>query len=184
VAISAGYLLDTNIISILVRPQSQKYPAVRSHLARVADELIMLPVIAIAEIEFGMAKVEISDESQKATLRKFFADYPLHLGIDDNTIEPYSLVRAELWKLYATPKKRGHKEKVPEDLFDRVTGRELGIDERDILIASVAIQYNLILATADRNQGMLSIERAAVGLEAKGRPIRLQVADWSIPFEE
>lgn len=179
--ISSGYLLDTNLISILVRPQSQKHPAVMSHLTGVANELIMLPVIAIAEIEFGMAKAETPDESQKAALRRFFADYPLHLGIDDNTIEPYSLVRAELWRLYATPKKRGHKQKIPEDLFDPVTGRELGIDERDLLIASVAIQYNLILATADRNQGMLRIERAATSLEAKGKPVRLRVADWSIP---
>lgn len=179
--ISSGYLLDTNIISILVRPTAQKYSIVKSRLARIADELVMLPVIAIAEIEFGMAKSEIPDESQKSALRRFFSDYPLHLGIDDNTIEPYSLVRAELWRLYATPKKRGHKEKIPEDLLDRVTGRELGIDERDLLIASIAIQYNLILATADRNQGMLSIERAATNLEAKGEPICLRVEDWSIP---
>lgn len=179
--ISTGYLLDTNIISILVRPQSQKYSVVKSHFSRVANELVMLPVIAIAEIEFGMAKVDTPDESQKATLRRFFSDYPLHLGIDDNTIEPYSLVRAELWKLYATPKKRSHKERTPEDLFDRVTGRQLGIDERDVLIASVAIQYNLILATADRNQGMLSIERAAASLEEKDKPVCLRVADWSIP---
>jgi predicted nucleic acid-binding protein len=181
VGISSGYLLDTNIISILVRPQAPKYSVVKSHLTRAADNLVMLPVVAIAEIEFGMAKSETPDESQKAALRRFFSDYPLHLGVDDNTIEPYSLVRAALWRLYATPKKRGHKEKIPEDLFDRITGRELGIDERDLLIASVAIQYNLVLATADRNQGMLSIERAATSLEAKGKPVRFRVADWSIP---
>ena len=179
--LSNGYLLDTNIISILVRPQSQKYAIVKAHLARISNETVMLPVIAIAEIEFGMAKAETPDESQKTALRRFFSDYPLHLGIDDNTIEPYSLVRAELWRLLATRKKRGHKEKIPEDLFDRVTGRELGIDERDLLIAGVAIQYNLRLATVDRNQGMLSIERAAASLEAQGKPVCLRVADWSIP---
>jgi predicted nucleic acid-binding protein len=163
-----------------MRPQAQKFSIVSSNLAKIASELVMLPVIAIAEIEFGMAKAENPDELQKASLRRFFSDYPLHLGIDDNTIEPYSLVRAELWKLYATPKKRGHKEKIPEDLFDSVTGRQLGIDERDLLIASVAIQYNLTLATTDRNQGMLNIERAATSLEVRGKPVKLRVADWSI----
>jgi hypothetical protein len=82
--------------------------------------------------------------------------------------------------LYATPKPRGHKETLPEQLFDRVTGRDLGIDERDLLIVSVAVQYNLILATADRNQGMRSIEQAAKSLEAKGKPVHLQVAEWAV----
>jgi predicted nucleic acid-binding protein len=139
----------------------------------------MLPVLAIAEIEFGMAKAENPDVEQRAAMRKFFSDYPLHLGIDDNTVEPYSLLRAELWRLYATKKGRSHKETLPEHLFDRITGRELGIDERDLLIVSVAVQYNLIFATADRNHGMLSIERAAGNLEAAGKPVCLRVADWS-----
>jgi hypothetical protein len=48
------------------------------------------------------------------------------------------------------------------------------------MIASVAIQYNLILATADRNAGMVRIEDAAAALEGRGEPVHLVVEDWSI----
>jgi predicted nucleic acid-binding protein len=141
----------------------------------------MLPVIAIAEIEFGIAKAEpaLSDEL-KNVLKKIFESYPLHLGIDDNTVEPYALVRAELWKKHATKAKTGrHKEKLPEDLFHKVTGKQLGMDERDLLIASTAIQYGLVLVTADDK--MQPIIDAAQDLEKNGKNIHLEHADWTLP---
>jgi predicted nucleic acid-binding protein len=60
----------------------------------------------------------------------------------------------------------------------RESGKLLGIDERDLLIASVAVQYNLILATCDKNQGMRNIEEAAAELERSGSPIRLRTGYW------
>ena len=75
---------------------------------------MFLPVIAIAEIEFGMMLSTVSNEEQKRNLRNFFTQYPLHLPIDDNTIEPYALIRAQLWREYGTRKKRRYKERVPE----------------------------------------------------------------------
>jgi predicted nucleic acid-binding protein len=175
-----GYLLDTNIISILARPNDSRHTVITAHLQAALPGPIMLPVIAIAEIEFGMAKANGFDEHQRAALRSFFARYPLHLGIDDNTIEPYSLIRAQLWRQHGTLGKRGrgHKEKRPEELFDRVTGKELGIDERDLFIASVAAQYGLILATNDQNPGMKQIEEAARKLEEGGKPVRLRIDYW------
>ena len=172
-----SYLLDTNIISYLARPKSAQYNNVKRHLSELdSDERVMLPVIAIAEIEFGIAKAEtrLSDEL-KDVLRKFFESYPLHLGIDDNTVEPYSLVRAELWRRYGGKKKR-----VPEELFEKVTGKQLGIDERDLLIASVAIQYGLVLVTADKK--MKPIIDAARELEMQGEDVYLRWADWTLPI--
>ena len=58
------------------------------------------------------------------------------------------------------------------------TGKELGIDERDLLIASVAAQYNLVLATIDQNEGMKRIEAAAASLAAKGSRIALRISYW------
>jgi len=180
---SRGYLLDTNIISYLARPESPQYNNVKRYLSKLGrDERVMLPVIAIAEIEFGIAKAgrKLSDELRDV-LRKFFESYPLHLGIDDNTVEPYSLIRAELWKKHATKTKgKRHKEKIPEDLFEKVTGKELGIDERDLLIASVAIQYGLVLVTADRK--MKPIIDAARELEMQGEDVYLRWADWTLPI--
>lgn len=178
-----GYLLDNNIISILARPSDPRHPTVAARLAAVGDSPVLLPVVAIAEIEFGMAKAEHPDQKQQAEMRAFFANFPHALSFDHHTVEPYSLVRAELWRRHATPRKRGHKEKLPEELTDRTAGKELGIDERDLMIASVAIQYNLILATADRNSGMVRIEEAAAALEERGEPVHLVVEDWSLSME-
>jgi len=174
-----GYLLDNNVISVLARPSDPRHASIEAHLKALAGAPVMLPVIAIAEIEFGMAKAKNPDPVQQTQFRAFFSQYPLHLGIDDNTIEPYAQLRAEIWRLYATPRQRGHKERLPEQLKERTTGKELGIDERDLLIASVAAQYNLVLATMDQNEGMKHIETAATSLAAKGSPISLRISYWN-----
>jgi predicted nucleic acid-binding protein len=174
-----GYLLDNNVISVLARPTDPRYSIASAHLDRIGESPIFVPVIAIAEIEFGMLKAEAPDLEQQASLRQYLASFSTPLAVDRNTIEPYALIRAELWREHGTRKARGHKEKLPEELLDRVTGKELGIDERDLLIASVAVQYNLILATMDRNSGMLAIEAAAQRVANAGKPFNLRVEDWS-----
>jgi predicted nucleic acid-binding protein len=173
-----GYLLDNNIISILARPSDSRYPGISADFQAIRPGSVFLPVIAIAEIEFGMRLSSSSNEEQKKDLRDFFTQYPLHLPIDDNTIEPYAMLRAQLWRDHGTRKRRGYKEKVPEDLAERVSGKSLVIDERDLLIASIAVQYNLILATNDQNIGMKRIEEAVRKLEAAGAPVHLRIEYW------
>jgi predicted nucleic acid-binding protein len=176
---TTGYLLDTNIILILFKPKDPRHTGVFSNFQAAKQGPIFLPVIAIAEIEFGIARYAGASETEKQMVRTFFADYPYHLPVDDNTVEPYALIRAQLWREYGTTKSRGgSKEKVPEELADRVSGKSLGIDERDLLIASVAVQYNLVLATNDQNSGMKRIEEATQKLEAEGKPVHLQIAYW------
>ena len=176
-----GYLLDNNIISILARPRDPRYAAIEALFRAVSQGPIFLPVIALAEIEFGMALSASANEEQKQALRGFFAQYPHHLPVDDNTIEPYALLRAQLWRDHGTKKTRGYWEKVPEDLAERVSGKSLGIDERDLFIASIAVQYNLILATNDQNQGMRRIAEAARRLEAVGESVHLRIDYWPKP---
>lgn len=171
-----GYLLDTNVISVLANPRNPRRPEFEQKVQ--AMEHVWLPVVAIAEIEFGMAKAEKVDEAQRNEVRAFFQRYPQHLGFHDNTVEPYALLRAQLWKTHATKEKRGHKERVPEDLFDRVSGKQLGVDERDLLIASVAAENGLILATGDKNSGMTRIEEAARKLQEEGKPVNLRIDFW------
>jgi predicted nucleic acid-binding protein len=172
------YLLDNNIISILARPSDSRYLEISANFQSIRPGSIFLPVIAIAEIEFGMMRSSASNEEQKKGLRDFFTQYPLHLPIDDNTIEPYAMIRAQLWRDHGTRKRRRYKEKVPEDLVERVSGKSLGIDERDLLIVSTAVQYNLILATNDQNIGMKRIEEAARKLGAAGAPVHLRIEYW------
>jgi predicted nucleic acid-binding protein len=173
-------LLDNNIISILAQPSNPRHAPMKKRFEELGDAPVFLPVIAIAEIEFGMVKTKTPDATQQAAVRQFFVDYPLHLGIDDNTVEPYALIRTQIWRDHATPKGVGgaHKEKQPEDLTERVTGRALGIDERDLLIASTAAQYGLVLITNDSNEGMKRIENAAQKLELDGKPVHLRIELW------
>ncbi|MBN1509766.1 MAG: type II toxin-antitoxin system VapC family toxin [Sedimentisphaerales bacterium] len=173
-----GYLLDNNVISILMRPKDPRYPRVKARFDGLGASPVYLPVIAIAEIEYGMAKAESPDERQRDAVRRFFEEYPIHLGVDDNTVEPYALIRSQLWKDCATKLGGKHKEKLPEELIHRESGKLLGIDERDLLIASVAAQYNLVLATCDRNQGMTAIEAAAIGLQRTGHAVQLRISYW------
>ena len=173
-----GYLLDNNIISLLARPSDPRYPEISANFQAIHQGPVFLPVIAIAEIEFGMMLSSASNEEQKRALRYFFAQYPHHLPIDDNTIEPYAMIRAQLWREHGTRKRRRYKEKVLEALVERVSGKSLGIDERDLLIASIAAQYNLILATNDQNVGMRRIEEAAQRLETAGEPVHLHIEYW------
>ena len=177
---TSGYLLDNNIISILAQPGNTRHAPMKQRFEGLGDAPVFLPVIAIAEIEFGMVKTTIPDATQQAAVRQFFIDYPLHLGIDDNTVEPYALIRSQIWHDHATPRGTGgaHKEKQPEDLTERVSGKSLGIDERDLLIAATAAQYGLVLVTNDSNEGMKKIERAAQKLELEGKPVQLRIELW------
>ena len=178
---TSGYLLDNNVISILAQPSNPRHAPMKQRFEALGDAPVFLPVIAIAEIEFGMVKTKAPDAAQQAAVRQFFTDYPFHLHIDDNTVEPYALIRAQIWRDHATPKGTSgsaHKEKQPEDLTERVSGKSLGIDERDLLIASTAAQYGLVLITNDSNEGMKRIEKAAQTLEIGGKPVRLRVELW------
>lgn len=175
-----GYLLDTNVISALADKTRPDHIPTSQRLAAIGDSPVLLPVMAIAEISFGMAKAANVAPQKRIELLAFFAQYP-HLPVDDGTVGPYSLIRAEIWRLFATPEKRGHKEKRPEDLLDKVTGKELGIDEPDILIASVALEHNLILVTHDDKEGMRRIKEASERVFQRGEfPVQLRTENWSI----
>ena len=58
-----GYLLDTNVISVLARPNDPRWPAFEQEVK--VFERVTSPVITIAEIQFGMAKADNVDEAQR-----------------------------------------------------------------------------------------------------------------------
>jgi predicted nucleic acid-binding protein len=121
-------------------------------------------------------------EPQQQRVRAFFRRYQI-LPFDHHTIPLYSLLRAKLWHMCGSPKGsgRGHVQKLPEELCDPVSGLQLGIDERDLQIVSIALQHGLVFATLDRNDGMKRIEAAAAELERDGALPHLEVEDWTPP---
>jgi len=175
------YLLDTNVISDVSAARGKDDSPCVARLKSAAEKgaRILLPVVSIAEIEFGLQLGGKPDSEQAQAIRCFFKEY-IHIPFGDDTVEPYALIRARLFQNHGTPKgtRKSRREKRPEELKDRVSGRELGIDERDLLIASAAVQFNCVLVTDDTNEGMRHIREAADTLLAEGKPTRLRVENW------
>lgn len=174
-----GYLLDSCIISLLFNEKDPQHAAVKARLAAIAAKggPVLLPVMAVAEIRFGMELAGAASAKQLADLEAFFEKYPSH-PFDDGAVESYALIRARLLRTYGSKKTRGFKEKHLHQLCDPATRASLEIFERDLMIVSVAIEHNLILATRDQAHGMQAICAAAALLEAEGKPTRLRVEYW------
>ena len=174
-----AYLLDTNIICALADANRETHEAAVKRLERARD-FVLLPSPAVGEIEFGMTKAPNLRPDKRSVLRNFIADFA-QLPFDEHCVLPYAAVRAEIWKTHGTPKSRPgtHKERRPEELIDKVTGAELGIDEPDLVIASIALAQNLVLVTDDRNAGMARVKQAADAVFQKGLfPIQLRIENW------
>jgi len=174
-----AYLLDTNIICALADATRTTHESAVRRLERARD-FVLLPSPAVGQIEFGMAKAPNLKPDKRQTLRNFMADFT-QLPFDEHCVQPYAFVRAELWLAYGTPKTRpgSHKERHPEELLDKVTGAELGIDEPDLMIASIAMAQNLVLVTDDRNAGMARVKQAADAVFEKGIfPVQLRIENW------
>jgi tRNA(fMet)-specific endonuclease VapC len=113
-------------------------------------------------------KINVESQNQ---VRREMSKCPLILDIDKHTIDPYSDLRAELFKNYSPRKRRGRLTvKWLEDLVERTSAKELGIQENDIWIAAQAIQYNLVLVTEDH------MSRLAEVSSSLSNP--LQIAKW------
>jgi predicted nucleic acid-binding protein len=179
---SDAYLLDTNVICALADANHSSHVSVRLRFQQVDPQFVLLPTMAVAEIEFGMARAANVKPEKRDELRRFISRFE-QLPFDENCVPPYSIVRAELWRMHGTTRQRGkrfvYEEKQPEQLCEKVTGTELGIDEPDLIIASVAMAQNLVLVTNDKAAGMSRVKEAAEKVYRDGLfPIQLRTEKW------
>jgi predicted nucleic acid-binding protein len=179
---SEAYLLDTNVICALADANHSGHASVRQRFQQVDPQFVLLPTMAVAEIEFGMARAANVRPDKREELRRFIARFE-HLPFDQNCVQPYSIVRAELWRMHGTTRQRGKRlvydEKHPEQLHEKATGTELGIDEPDLIIASVGMAQNLVLVTNDIGAGMGRVKDAADKVYREGLfPIQLRTENW------
>ena len=145
-----GYLLDTNIASSSWDYGAPSHGCVRQRLEALGDSLVYVAAVSIAEVEYGLQIAPAIDAQRQSTVRNAMASYEV-LRIDQHTAQTYAEIRANLFRIYAPRNRRGRlTQKYVEDLTDRTTGKQLGIQENDLWIMSVAVQYNLILVTNDR----------------------------------
>ena len=175
------YLLDTNVICALADADRASHDAAVSRFQQTSGQCVRLPSPAVGEIEFGMQKAPNVRPDKRQELRDFIARFD-QLAFDEHCVQPYAIVRAEIWRKFGTAKSgkpHAHKERHPEDLLDKATGAQLGIDEPDLYIASIALAQNLVLVTDDSNAGMTRIKEAADAVFQRGEfPVRLRVENW------
>lgn len=118
------YLLDTNVISELRKPEGRANPAVRRWARNQRTSELFLSVISVMEVEIGVARVEKRDGPQGAVLRRW---------LEQDLIPAFSgrLLRIDL----------------------AVARRAAGLHvpgprpERDVLIAATAIEAGLTVVT-------------------------------------
>ncbi len=84
------------------------------------------------------------------------------LPVDHHAGRTYGEIRGALFMRYAPRNARGRMtKKVPEDLVEPATGKTLGIQENDLWIVSVAVEYDLRLVTGDHAEGMRRVLETA-----------------------
>ena len=159
--VNDAYLLDTMIASDAWDKGSPRYSHTRERLQCLDPSPIFVSVISLGEIEFGLKSAPLVDEARQKVVRDNMHEYEL-LDVDSDTIPIYSHVRAELFKKYAIKNPMGKLlTKQPEELIDAITGKLLGIQENDLWIVCIAIQYNLVFCTREKKLGMRTIIEVA-----------------------
>ena len=167
-----AYLLDTCIASIALDAGSFQHLNVRKQLASFDDSsTVWISAITIGEIEYGLGLYPWLDSGRSQSIRDGFAKYEV-LHTDKHTGYYYGSIRAALFKQYAPRDARNkiRKGTRAEDLTDRTTSKTLGIQENDLWIAALAVEYNIVLVTRDK---MSRILEAAKDLHCYDRSLVL-----------
>lgn len=165
-----GYLLDTNIVSYWFDPTKKQHRSVKDKIESVAEATpLHVSAVTLGEVEYGL-RVDgmrwIPKEMER--FRSFLTEsFPRPLPVDHHTRTQYGELRARLFERFA-PRGLRTKGLRPEQMVDPITGRELGIQENDVWIASQALQFNLVLISNDR---MLHIREASPDL---------RIEDWAV----
>ncbi|MCL1469306.1 type II toxin-antitoxin system VapC family toxin [Argonema antarcticum] len=130
------YLLDTNHCSFAIQNQ----PDILSRLAAISQSEITTCVIVQAELIY-MAENSQKRESNLNRVKEFLKDILIY-EIDSITAEIYGKFQAELMQRFG-PKEKSKRR--------RTRMIDIGFSQHDLWIASIAIQHNLTLVSADRD---------------------------------
>src|SRR5579862_8912016 len=156
-----AYLLDTNIASIAWDGGHRNHILVRERLEELGEASISICSITTGEVEYGLRVTPAADAVRHRAVRNAMGQYHA-FGLDRHTAGVWASIRAALFRRHSPRDRRGLLSKRrPDDLLDVTTGRELGIDENDLWIVSVAVQYDLQFITSDRMARVLEAAREA-----------------------
>src|SRR5438128_113472 len=129
-----AYLLDTSIASIAWDGRNRDHTEVRGRLRHLGDESISVCAVSVAEVEYGLCVSPNIDAERQAAVRTAMKQYKIW-HIDAHTADYYGPIRGELFKRYSPRDRRGVlTKKRPEELRERTSAVELGIQENDLWI--------------------------------------------------
>lgn len=166
-----GYLLDTCMLGYLAEVKSgansPEGKAVEAHLKKIQGARVCICPMVVGEIEYGLRVAPFPDPTKQANARTIASLFEC-LDVDSSVaIDPYGLLRAKIFN-YCAPgakKARDHYKKRTEELTDPTTGKDLGIQENDLWIASVAITHNFVLVTNDKMNVIRKIAGSSLDVE-------------------
>jgi predicted nucleic acid-binding protein len=146
-----GYLLDTQIIADWFDGESGRFPLVEANAAkRSADAPLYVSSITLGEIAYGHAVNPFGAGATRDRFLRFVATkLPQVASVTHHTTEHYGALRACLVEKCA-PRDGWGKKKRAEQMCDPLTALELGIDENDLWIMSLALERNVTLVTGDK----------------------------------
>ena len=125
-----GYIFDTNAASTLWDARHPEHYTVKAFFASISHSPVWLSTIVLTEIEYGLKITPKMDIASQNKVRKEISKNPFVLDIDKHTIGPYSDLQAELFKKYSPRDRSGRlTAKWPEDLIERTSAKELGVQE-------------------------------------------------------
>lgn len=130
------YLLDTNHCSAIIFGD----PAVITRVTEVGAANLAISAITAGELLY-MAENSERIEENLVVIEEFLEDMSVY-NVDGETSRIYAKLKAQIMNQFA-PKERSKRRKI------RIT--DLGIGENDLGIASIAIQNNLAVVSADRD---------------------------------
>ena len=153
------YLLDAMMIGRLIddRPDDEVPEGTRNfrkHSAAAGDPNIVICSITLGEVEYGLAVAPASfGDDNKAEVRRVLRRFVHVLEVSKNAAVPHwAETRARLFlkRSPGSERQRRRLARWPEDLVERTPAKQLGIQENDLWLASVALEHNLVLVSADR----------------------------------
>lgn len=130
------YLLDTNHCSNIILGN----PTLIRRVAEVGESKIATSAITEGELIY-MAENSLQKEENLLIFDRFLQDIPIY-GIDEETGRIYGSLKAQIMARFG-PKERSKRR--------RTRTANLGIDENDLWIASIALQHGLIIISADND---------------------------------
>ena len=165
-----GYLLDTNVLIPLLRPNHKDYETIKRRLVQATTgSPVWVSVAALAELHVG-AFLSVGDSDRaRREIEETIADHHLWVReITRHTAAMYGDLKARLMLKYNRPTGKG---KWPENWPLPDKGVMLGVDEFDLLMVSHALEYGLVLVTNDEMRRI----REGLGEVATD----LQIEDWT-----